>query len=67
MCIKGVNPLELFKLFGTIAVNTGDAEKSIDSVSQKASKLGESLQNVGSKVTGAGNGLLRIKNSEMKD
>lgn len=46
--------MELFKLFGTIAVNTGDAEKSIDSVSQKASKLGESLQNVGSKVTGAG-------------
>ena len=32
MCIKGVNPLELFKLFGTIAVNTGDAEKSIDGV-----------------------------------
>lgn len=54
MCIKGVNPLELFKLFGTIAVNTGDAEKSIDGVSSKAGKLGESMQKVGSKVSNVG-------------
>ena len=46
--------MELFKLFGTIAVNTGDAEKSIDSISKKARNLGESLKKVGSKVSGAG-------------
>lgn len=46
--------MELFKLFGTIAVNTGDAEKSIDGVSSKAGKLGESMQKVGSKVSNVG-------------
>ena len=46
--------MELFKLFGTIAVNTSDAEKSIDGVSSKAGKLGESMQKVGSKVSNVG-------------
>lgn len=46
--------MELFKLFGTIAVNTGDAEKSIDGVSSKAGKLCESMQKVGSKVSNVG-------------
>ena len=42
--------MELFKLFGTIAVDSSKAEKSIKQTTDQASKMGESISNNGKKV-----------------
>ena len=47
--------MELFKLFGTIAINGADtAKKEIESVSGQAGKLGETLTTIGNKVSDVG-------------
>ncbi len=51
---KGDRPLELFKLFGTIAINNQEANKSIDETTGKAessqSKISGSFKKVGAAV-----------------
>lgn len=45
--------MDLFKLMGTIAVDTADADKAIDSTTQKAEDAGSRQSGAFSKVTGA--------------
>lgn len=45
---------EIFKLFGTIGVDTSEADKGIDNVSNKAKKLGTTLQSIGSAMSKTG-------------
>lgn len=49
---KGVNPLNLFTLFGTIAVKNDEANKSIEETTQKAETSGSKLGTVVGKVGG---------------
>lgn len=53
--MKVVNNIgEIFKLFGTIGVDTSEADKGIDNVSNKAKKLGTTLQSIGSAMSKTG-------------
>ena len=47
--------MELFKLFGTIAINNGDANKAIDDTTGKAEKsefrMGSAFKKIGAAIT----------------
>lgn len=45
---------EIFKLFGTVGLDTGEADKGLDSITKKAKSVGETLGNVGSAMQKAG-------------
>lgn len=51
--------MELFKLFGKIAIDNSEANNAIDSTTSKASNLGSNLQKAGSKVSGFGTKLAK--------
>ena len=50
--------MELFKLFGTIAVKNTEANSAIDTTTDKAQsasgKLSQAFQNAGTKISGVG-------------
>lgn len=45
---------EIFKLFGTIGVDTSDADKGIDKVKNSAKKLGTTMQSIGTAMSNTG-------------
>lgn len=51
--------MELFKLLGTIAIESSGAEKAIDSIQKKTSSLGEGMQKAGKTISGWGNTLTK--------
>ena len=48
--------MELFKLFGTIAINAGNAEAEIDSIVSSAQEAGSALSQAGQQANNAGKG-----------
>lgn len=54
-CVKkGVNPIELFKLFGKVVVDNKEAVENIDKTSKKAKDTSETLAKVGGAFTTVG-------------
>lgn len=51
--------MEIFKLYGSIFVNTDQAKKSISDTAKNAEKLGKSIQNTGSKIQSVGAGITK--------
>ena len=45
---------EIFKLFGTIGVDTSEADKGIDKVKNSAKKLGTTMQSIGTAMSKTG-------------
>lgn len=45
---------QIFKLFGTIGIDTGDADKAIDKVTNQAKKLSKTMQSVGTVLKDTG-------------
>lgn len=56
--------MEIFKLIGSIFINTDEAERSLDNITDKAKGLannvGKSMQDVGKKVTSVGKSMLPV-------
>lgn len=45
---------EIFKLFGTIGINSNGAEKDLDNITRKAQKVGDALGKIGSAMQNTG-------------
>lgn len=50
---------EIFKLFGTIGVDTKDADKGIDKVTKKAKEAAKKIQDFGSKLSSIGKNMTK--------
>ena len=51
--------MELFRLLGTIVLNTGKTEETIDDINDKAGKLGTKMESAGQKIASVGTKLTK--------